>query len=339
MTHPIRFALVGCGRIGSRHIGHIPKYGRLVAACDSVPEQLSAAELPEECRPFNSVDEMLAEMADAIDVVSICTPNGLHAEHSIKCLSAGTHVLCEKPMALTTRDCGRMIEAAERANRRLFIVKQNRYNPPVQAVKDLLDRNVLGRISSIHLNCYWNRNDAYYADSWKGSRQLDGGTLYTQFSHFIDLLYWFAGDVLDVDAYVDNFQHGNVIEFEDSGVAILKFHGGTLGTVSFNINSHGKNMEGSITLFGEKGTIKVGGQYLNELEYQNIEEHEVSGLPPGNPPNEYGQYQGSMSNHHLVYENLVQVLEGSGVIGTHGFEGLKTVEIIEKIYAAAAQRH
>jgi predicted dehydrogenase len=158
--------------------------------------------------------------------------------------------------------------------------------------------------------------------------------LYTQFSHFIDLLYWMAGDVDAVHAFSDNFCHQSTVDFEDCGVVALKFRSGALGTIHFTINSHQRNMEGSLTIFAEKGTVKIGGQYLNELEYQNIEGYEITDLPPGRPANQYGLYQGSMSNHDLVYANVVDVLRNDGVIATSGFEGLKTVEIIQKIYDA-----
>jgi len=235
-------------------------------------------------------------------------------------------------MALSVSDCSAMIHAAERANKRLFIVKQNRFNPPVIAVKELIDQGKLGKIYSVQLNCFWNRNSEYYKNSWKGTKDMDGGTLYTQFSHFIDLLYWFLGDVSSVAAHTDNFDHKGLIEFEDTGVVILKFLSGAIGTIHYTVNAFKKNMEGSLTIFAEKGTIKIGGQYLNELEYQSLEGDAITNLPPGNPPNNYGQYFGSMSNHDKVYQNLVSVLSGKGAIATSGMEGLRTVEIIEKIY-------
>lgn len=166
---------------------------------------------------------------------------------------------------------------------------------------------------------------------------MDGGTLFTQFSHFIDLLYWMIGDVKDVKAITRNFAHQDTIDFEDTGVVILEFHNGAIGTVNYTVNSHGKNMEGSLTIFGEKGTVKIGGQYLNELEYQNIEGFVFKDLPVGNKANDYGQYQGSMSNHDRVYENLVEVLDHNAAISTSAFEGLKTVEIIDRIYRAAGR--
>lgn len=335
ISSPLRVAIVGCGRIAARHSEHIGRFGKLVATCDSDLLRAEAMAAPQKARAFASLSEML-KMAPDIDVVSICSPNGLHAEHSIASLQAGCHVLCEKPMALTVQDCGAMIHAAERANRRLFVVKQNRFNPPVAAVKRAIDEGRLGRIYSIALNCFWNRNPDYYLnDPWKGTRSLDGGCLYTQFSHFIDLLYWMAGDVTEAHAFVDNFGHGETVEFEDAGTAVLRFRSGAIGTVHFTINSYKKNMEGSLTIFAEKGTIKIGGQYLNELEYQNIENYTIAGLPPGKPANQYGHYVGSMSNHDEVYGNVVDVLLSQGVIATNGFEGLKTVEIIEKIYESA----
>jgi predicted dehydrogenase len=271
-----------------------------------------------------------------LDVIAVCTPNGLHAEHSIKAFKKGLHVLCEKPMAITVYDCGEMIKEAEKANKRLFVVKQNRYNPPVKAIKEALDENRLGKIYSIQLNCFWNRNAEYYNQSdWKGTVNLDGGALFTQFSHFIDLLYWMFGDIKRTESITRNFNHNGIIEFEDTGVVIVEFYNGVIGTINYTVNSYSKNMEGSLTIFGEYGTVKIGGQYLNELEYQNIKDYKITNLPEGNPPNNYGQYVGSMSNHDKVYKNVVDVLQNKGTIGTNGFEGLKTVEIIDKIYTAA----
>ena len=333
---PVRFAIIGCGRIAARHAEHITTVAHLVAACDVDIERAATLCAPSHARAFDSAREMLTQLAGHIDVVSLCTPNGLHCEHALAAFEAGCHVLCEKPMALSTADCGLMINAAERANRRLFVVKQNRFNPPVAALKRAIEDGRLGRILSVALNCYWNRNPDYYAnDPWKGTLELDGGCLFTQFSHFIDLLYWLVGDIRDVAAFTDNAMHRDMIEFEDHGVVALRFANGALGTIHFTINSHEKNMEGSLTVFGERGTVKIGGQYLNELEYQNIKGFRIEGLPSGRPPNQYGHYVGSMSNHEEVYRNVVDVLTQGGVIATHGYEGLKTVEIIERIYESA----
>jgi UDP-N-acetyl-2-amino-2-deoxyglucuronate dehydrogenase len=330
----IKFAIIGCGRIAQRHAEHINNIGKLLAVCDIITDKAAALAQKYNTNAYSSFGEMFATEKD-IDVVSVCSPNGLHAEHTIAALRSGFHVLCEKPMALSVQDCGEMIKEAEKANRRLFIVKQNRFNPPVVAVKSLIDEGRLGKIYSVQLNCFWNRNNEYYQNSWKGTMSLDGGTLYTQFSHFVDLLYWLIGDVKDVNALTANYHHQGIIEFEDTGAVVLKFYNGAIGTINYNVNSYEQNMEGSLTIFGEKGTVKIGGQYLNELEYQKIEGYEIRNLPPGNPPNNYGKYLGSMSNHDKVYKNIVEVFENNGIIATNGYEGLKTIEIIDKIYSSA----
>ncbi|MDB5248684.1 MAG: putative dehydrogenase [Segetibacter sp.] len=332
----VKFAIVGCGRIAQRHAEHINKLGLLKAVCDIDYKKACDLANKYNATPYQFVDEML-EKEKEICVVAVCTPNGLHAQHSIKALNAGFHVLCEKPMANNVNDCGEMIKAAERANKRLFAIKQNRFNPPVAAVKDAIDKGILGKIYSIQLSCFWNRNDDYYANSWKGTSDLDGGTLYTQFSHFIDLLYWMVGDVKRAYALTANFAHKETIDFEDTGVVALEFYNGALGTINYTVNSYKKNMEGSLTFFAEKGTVKIGGQYLNELEYQNIEGFEFKDIPEGNKANNYGNYVGSMSNHDKVYENLIDVLLNGKSISTNSFEGLKTVEIIDKIYQSSKQ--
>jgi len=335
---PVKIAIVGCGRIAQRHAKHAATYGKLVAVCDIELEKAKAL-AAEYCEvaAYQDIQEMLTDIT--ADVISICTPNGLHARHTIMALNAGFHVLCEKPLAISVSDCGEMIKAAEKNNRRLFAVKQNRFNPPVSAVKQAIDDGILGKIFSIQLSCFWNRNSDYYNGSWKGTTDIDGGTLYTQFSHFIDLLYWMVGDVRRVYALTSNFAHQGIIEFEDTGAVVVEFYSGTIGTINYTVNSYNKNMEGSLTIFAEKGTVKIGGQYLNELEYQNIEGFRFESLPEGNTANNYGNYQGSMSNHNLVYENMVNVLRNNAAISTSAFEGLKTVELIDKIYTSAKQNN
>lgn len=336
MTEKIKFGIIGCGRIAQRHAEHINNKGVLVAVCDVVEEKADKMAATYQAKAFYSIEEFLLQ-AKEMDVVAVCSPNGLHAGHAIKALQAGFHVLCEKPMAIHLKDCGEMIQAAEKSNKRLFAIKQNRYNPPVAAVKKIIEEGRLGKINNVQLNCFWNRNADYYHNSWKGTQKLDGGTLFTQFSHFIDLLYWIAGDVQEVQAYMGNFVHQGIIEFEDTGVVILHFASGAIGSINYTVNSYNKNMEGSLTLFGEKGTVKIGGQYLNELEYQQIEGYTIENLPEGNKPNNYGNYVGSMSNHDKVYDNVIDVLQNNASITTSAFEGLKTVEIIEKIYKAAVR--
>ncbi|MEP6512238.1 MAG: Gfo/Idh/MocA family oxidoreductase [Parafilimonas sp.] len=327
------FAIVGCGRIAERHAELINSMATLKAVCDIVPVRAEQLGDKFQCNFYNSFDELLHAEKE-VDIISICTPNGWHAAQTIDVLNAGIHVLCEKPMAIRSADCKAMMLAAQENNKKLFVVKQNRYNSPVVAVKEAIEKGLLGKIFSVQLNCFWNRDKHYYESDWKGTLQFDGGTLFTQFSHFIDLLYWIVGDVKLVYALTENFAHKNIIEFEDTGVVALQFESGVLGTIHFTVNSYKKNMEGSITIFGEKGTAKIGGEYLNKLEYQCIENYELENLPAVNSANNYGTYIGSMSNHDKVYEHVIKILLNEEDAETNAYESMKTVEIIEKIYRA-----
>jgi UDP-N-acetyl-2-amino-2-deoxyglucuronate dehydrogenase len=325
----VRFAIIGCGRIGKRHADQVIKTGKLVAVCDVNVEKCNEFATTYKATPYYDLQHLLENEPD-LSVVSICTPNGLHATHSIMALKAGSNVLCEKPLCISSLDGLEMIKTAQIENKKLFVVKQNRYNPPIVFLKKLINENKLGEVYSFQINCFWNRPAQYYTD-WKGTKNLDGGTLYTQFSHFIDLLYWLLGDVKTVNSTIKNFAHPG-IEIEDTGTVTFEMQKGAIGTLHYTVNSFAQNMEGSFTVFGENGTVKVGGQYLNELEYCNVKDVEVPILPKGNRANGYGFYQGSMSNHDKVYENMVKALEDLSHDFASGEEGLKTVEIIEKIY-------
>lgn len=327
----IRFAMVGCGRIAERHALHIKNYGQLVAVCDVVEAKAKQFSAQYQVPYFLSIELILAS-SDPIDVIVICTPNGLHAQHAIQSLQKGFHVLVEKPMAISAADCERMIAAGQKSGKQLFTVMQNRFNPPVQAVKNALDTGIFGKISSIQLTCFWNRNADYYVNSWKGTKALDGGTLFTQFSHFIDLLYWFFGEVKSIQSVTKNAAHKGIIEFEDSGVVILEFESGIIGTINFSVNSFDKNREGSLTILGEKGVAKIGGEYLNTIEYSGFEKGGLGNFSVSNSANDYGTYQGSMSNHDKVYENIIDTLQNNKPFYATPKEGLKTVEIIERIY-------
>ena len=325
-----QFAVIGCGRIAERHAENIIKAGTLCAVCDIIPQRADELAKKFNAKSYYSLAGML-QQENKLTVAVVCTPNGLHASHTIQCLQAGLHVLCEKPLCIKSEDGKAMIGAAQKAGKHLFVVKQNRFNPPVIEVKKLCDENKLGNIISFQINCFWNRPKEYYDNSWKGTQELDGGTLYTQFSHFIDLLYWLLGDVKNVRVLTKNFLHP-YIDFEDTGAVIFEMESGAIGTLNYTVNSFEKNMEGSFTLFGDKGTVKIGGQYLNELEYQAIENYKIGPLPSLKPANNYGFYQGSMSNHDKVYENLFKALANNGHEMTNAEDGLKTVQIIEKIY-------
>jgi UDP-N-acetyl-2-amino-2-deoxyglucuronate dehydrogenase len=336
--HMLNFAIIGCGRIAQRHAEQAAAAGKLVAVCDIDESRALSFAKQFNATPYIDFEELL-QTEKNLDLVAICTPNGLHAKHTISALRAGFHVVCEKPMALHASDCEQMITQAKEAGKQLFIVKQNRFNPPVVAVKKLLDEGRLGVIYSLNLECLWYRDADYYQSPWKGTRAMDGGTLYTQFSHFIDLLYWFAGDVKKITAFTANFAHQHCIEFEDTGVANMQFEQGALGSLHFTINSYKKNSEGSLMIIAEKGTVKIGGEYLNTIEYQQIEGSVTISQEKGNAANEYGTYTGSMSNHNLFYHHVTEVIAGRAINAFDGHDGLKIVEIIEKIYKAANGSH
>jgi len=325
------FALIGCGRIAARHAENIVKIGRLLAVCDVVPEKAYGLLKKFDARVYTNIDDLLQNEPD-VNVVSICTPNGLHAEHSIKALRSGKHVLCEKPMCLTTVAAWQMIDAAYQFEKKLFVVMQNRFNPPVVLLKKLLNENKLGTLFSFQVNGFWNRPQAYYTGDWKGSKNLDGGILYTQFSHFIDVLHWMLGDVKTVKAISRDFMKRANTEIEDTIVAVAEMQNGIIGTLNFTVNSFLKNKEGSFTIFGSKGSVKIGGQYLNELEWLDMEGEPMPPLELGNAANDYGFYTGSMSNHQQVYEHLIQSLQCKTSNLPDGIEAVKVVETIEKIY-------
>jgi UDP-N-acetyl-2-amino-2-deoxyglucuronate dehydrogenase len=326
----LRFAIIGCGKIAPRHAEEAVKWGKLVAVCDIVKERSDAMALPYAAHAYYHIDDLLQKEA-AIDIIAICTPNGLHAEHSIKALNAGSNVLCEKPLCISTSDAGLMMKAADQNSKKLFVVKSTRYNPSLAALKKLLTENKLGQLYSFQLNCFWNRPDAYYHDSWKGKLDLDGGTLYTQFSHYIDALLWLLGDIETISGFRQNMAHRHTIEFEDSGVVALRMKNGMLGGINWSLNTFQKNMEVSLSIIAEKGSIRIGGEYMNKVEYQLIDDTELD-IPSFGSANDYGFYKGSMSNHDKVYENLVKALQNDGHPFTHASDGLRTVETIERIY-------
>ena len=327
-----RFGIIGFGAIGPRHKEKIDQIedAELVAICDSDAEQLKKHE-GNGVKLFTDYRDLLA--LEEIDVVSICTPNHLHAPMTIDAFIANKHVVCEKPMALTSKECKVMVHTALRHNKKLFVVKQNRYNPPIVAVKKLMGEKKLGKLYSIVLNCFWNRNDGYYNGSpWKGKKDLDGGALFTQFSHFIDIMLMLAGSVEYVQAMASNFGHPD-IEIEDTGVVGVQFDSGTIGSINYTNCAYQKNMEGSITLFAEHGTIKIGGQYLNELEYQRVNGgEEIKTIESSRGANDYGTYQGSMSNHDQVYMNVMDSVTNGGKVAVSGIEGMWTTELIEAAY-------
>jgi UDP-N-acetyl-2-amino-2-deoxyglucuronate dehydrogenase len=267
-------------------------------------------------------------------VVNICTPNGVHAEQANCALRFGKHVVCEKPMGLTKASCESVIFNALRVGKQVFCVMQNRYSPVAQWIKHTVQTGVLGTVYMVQINCYWNRNDAYYQQNdWKGTLLLDGGPLFTQFSHFVDLLYWLFGDIQHIQARFHNFAHRHNTEFEDSGTVNFQFvAGGGLGVINYSTCAAHQNLESSMTILAENGSVKIGGQYMQEIEYCTVPNYPLPTLPPPPPPNNYGSYKGSASNHERVIENVIDTLRGSAIATTNALEGMKVVEMIERIY-------
>ena len=327
--HPKKILIVGCGNIGKRHIRHASHCAEIIGVCDINKEKAIAYATEYHTSYFFDLKQALTELSK-IDLVSICTPNGLHAQHSIMALESGCNVLCEKPMAISTASAKKMLAVATANQKKIYVVKQNRYNPPIEYLKKLIENNDLGTIYSFQVNGFWNRPSEYYKD-WKGSLALDGGTLYTQFSHFIDLILWLFGDVEKADLLRKNYSHP-AIDFEDTGIINFKMKNNSIGGFNYTVNSYNKNMEGSITVFAEKGTIKIGGQYLNELEYFEVKNLTKPNLSIGNGPNNYGTYVGTMSNHDKIYENVIKALDNDKHPFLEATEAYKTVALIEQLY-------
>ncbi|MFW9596888.1 MAG: Gfo/Idh/MocA family protein [Paludibacter sp.] len=335
----IKFAVIGQGHIGKRHAEMIRRNpnSQLVAVCDTASKEslkLEDVEVPY----FTSYDDFLSSGID-VDVICICTPNGYHADYAVKALENRKHVVLEKPIALNKVDAERILFKSLEYSHHVFCVMQNRYSPHSVWLKELIDNKTLGDIYMVKLDCYWNRDDRYYKKgNWHGDLQLDGGTLFTQFSHFIDIMYWLFGDIQNIRGNFADFNHKNLTDFEDSGVVTFDFINGGMGCLNYSTAVWDTNLESSITIIGSKGTVKVAGQYMNEVTYCHVKDYVMPELAPSNPPNDYGLYKGSAQNHHYIFENVVEKLNYKGTITTNVLEGLKVVDIIERIYAVRDQQ-
>lgn len=336
----IRFGVVGCGRIGSRHAAHIRDNPRaeLAAVCDIRPERAIAFASEYGGRPCCSLCDMLRM---PVDIVSICTPSGMHADMSVEVLSAGIDVLCEKPMALNLADCDRVIAAERATGRRFFLVKQNRFNAPVRALKDAVFHGRLGRVTLVCADVLWNRNRGYYErDGWKGTMAEDGGALMTQCSHFLDLMLWIGGPATSVNARMANLAH-DYIETEDTGLAQVAFANGALGVLKYTTCTYRQSIEGSLTAVGTEGVIKIAGQYLNALDYWDVRDlpRPDGANEPALLPGADGTYKSSQSRHGDVIENAVAVLLDGEEIKTNSVQGRESVEVMQAAYVSALVGH
>jgi UDP-N-acetyl-2-amino-2-deoxyglucuronate dehydrogenase len=333
MDKPIKFALVGYGHIGKRHANMILNNSEteLVAICD-VDAFIERGPEVSGIPFFDSIDKLFS-MSEPFDVLSVATPNHYHVAHALMGLENEKHVIIEKPMGLKAQDCKLIIDRSNLVGKKVFCVMQNRYSPPAKWLKSIIEKNLLGKIYLVQVNCYWNRDHNYYTgENWRGKIDEDGGTLFTQFSHFVDMIYWLFGDIENISARFNKFDANKKSEFEDSGIVMFDILNGGMGSINYTTSVWKKNMESSILVVGERGSVKIGGQYMNKLEYCAISDYDAPQLEDSEPSNDYGFFQGSAANHKFVYENVINVLKSNEKISTNAYDGFKVVEIIERIY-------
>lgn len=334
MKRPIKFTICGFGHIGKRHSHMITQNSsaELYAIIDSDSNKIEEAKkLYPEIMYFNSIEEYIQN--ESADVGIVASPNYLHTYHAQLFLSKNHHTVIEKPMGLSYNECLKIAEFNPELHK--FCVMQNRYSPPAKLLKEIINNNQLGTIYMIQVNCFWNRDERYYMPkTWRGSKEKDGGTLFTQFSHFIDILYWLFGDFNNIQTKLYNFGNKHYTEIEDSGTVTFEFKNGAHACLQFSTAIYDINFESSITIIGENGTIKVGGQYMDQIVYCHIKDYTLPVIEKTSAPNDYGSYKGSANNHDQVIQNVIDTLNGKSTPHTTVKEGAEVVRIIENIYQA-----
>ena len=329
----IRFALVGCGRIAQNHFAAMETHAdrcELVDVCDTNPAALQAAVAKTGARGHAKLADLLANTT--ADCVILTTPSGLHPSEAILVAEAGKHVMTEKPMATRWTDGLKMVEACDKAGVQLFVVKQNRRNATLQLLKRAVQQKRFGKIYSVSVNVFWTRPQEYYESAkWRGTWEFDGGAFMNQASHYIDLLDWLIGPVESVMAYTGTLERD--IEVEDSGVAALRWRSGAMGTLNVTMLTYPKNLEGSITILGEKGTVRIGGVAVNEIQHWEFEQK----LPEDDEITQANYATTSVYGfgHPLYYDNVISTLRGEAEAETDGREGLKSLELLIALYLSA----
>jgi UDP-N-acetyl-2-amino-2-deoxyglucuronate dehydrogenase len=329
----IRIALAGCGRISGKHFEAIEKHAdrmELVGVCDSSSERLAAATQQTGATGYGDLGEML-EQANP-DMVVLCTPSGLHPQQTMQIAAAGRHIMTEKPMATRWRDGLRMVEACDRANVHLFVVKQNRSNATLKLLKRAVNQKRFGRIFMVVINVFWSRPQAYYdMDAWRGTWEFDGGALMNQASHYVDLLDWLIGPVESLQAYTATMARD--IQVEDTATMNVRWRSGAMGSMNVTMLTYPKNLEGSITIIGETGTVRVGGVAVNEIQHWEFAEpHEDDRLV------EEASYETTSVygyGHPAYYDNVIRTLRGEAAPETDGREGLRSLEVLIAAYKSA----
>ena len=328
----IRMAILGCGRISRNHFASIEEHKNeieLISICESKNDILKEHEKKYNVKGYLTLTEMLDN--EKLDLVSICTPSGMHADNTDLCAKYGINVMTEKPMATRWNDGIRMVRSCDNAGVRLFVVKQNRKNPTLQLLKRAVDENRFGKIHMVHINVFWTRPQKYYDQaSWRGTWEFDGGAFMNQASHYVDLLDWLIGPIDKVQAMMSTNLN---IEVEDTGVLNVRWRNGALGSMSVTMLTYAENLEGSITILGETGTVRVGGLAVNEIKHWEFD-------VPKNYDNDIKEANYNTASvygygHPLYYENVIEVLRGKAEPDTDGREGLKSLEIIIAAYLSA----
>ena len=333
LDRKIRFALVGCGRIAQSHINAMRQHAdriELTDVCDVDPAALQKAVEDTGAVGHRKLSDMLA--STTADIVVLTTPSGLHPEQAVEIAAAGKHVMTEKPMATRLQDGVRMVKACDEAGVRLFVVKQNRRNATLQLLKRAMEKRRFGRLYMININVFWTRPQSYYdSASWRGTWEFDGGAFMNQASHYVDLLEWLGGPLESVQAYTATLARN--IEVEDSGVIGLRWRSGALGSVNVTMLTYPQNLEGSITIIGEKGTVRIGGVAVNEIQQWQFAESDPDDEAVASASYETTSVYGF--GHPLYYDNVIQVLRGEAEPETDGREGLKSLEVLIAAYMSA----
>ena len=329
----IKIAIAGCGRIAKNHFSAIEKHSHeleLVAVCDIDEKILDECSTALNVKGYSNFEQMLKQ--EKIDLVSICTPSGIHPDQVVAAANAGIHVMTEKPMATRWSDGIRMVKACDAAMVRLFVVKQNRRNQTLQLLKKAISEKRFGRIHMVNLNVFWSRPQEYYDHSkWRGTWELDGGAFMNQASHYVDLIDWLIGPVASIQAMMGTL--GRDIEVEDTGVLNIKWRSGALGSMSVTMLAYPRNFEGSITIIGETGTVRVGGVAVNDIQHWEFADERDYDHKIKDANYETTSVYGF--GHPLYYENVIEVLRGNAEPETDGREGLKSLEILIAAYLSA----
>ncbi len=334
---PVRFALVGCGRISANHFEALRQHrerAELVAVCDNNPAALAAAVAKTGAKGYASLDALLAQDGSGTDadIVTLSTPSGLHPRQAMRVARSGRHVLTEKPMATKWDEGMEMVRVCREAGVKLFVVKQNRLNPTMQLLKQAIEQGRFGRIFMCTVNVFWTRPQSYYDDApWRGRWDLDGGAFLNQASHYVDMVDWLVGPVDNVHAYTATLARD--IEAEDTGVMSLRLRKGGLASINVTMLTHGKNFEGSVTILGERGTVRIGGVAVNQIQHWEFDEPrpEDETVKAAN----YGTASVYGPGHPLYYDNVISTMRGEQQAEVDGYSGLRSLEVILAAYRSA----